>query len=99
MPTPSSANERCSACRSDAGATPTSWELSPCTWPATARAGTPATSSCSMAGTTLSERPGGDPSKLVHLYTGADGRSHFADLELATSLDAGGVLFGLQTAV
>jgi len=33
--------------------------------------------------------------KLIHLHTGADGRSHFRDLELAVTTDRAGVLFAL----
>jgi hypothetical protein len=34
--------------------------------------------------------------KVAHLYTGDDGRSHFRDLELATTTDPGGVLLELR---
>lgn len=37
--------------------------------------------------------------KLIHLYTGPDGRSHFRDLALAVTEDRGGLLFELGDAV
>jgi hypothetical protein len=37
--------------------------------------------------------------KLIHLYTGDDGRSHFRDLEVLTITDAGGLFFELRDSV
>jgi hypothetical protein len=37
--------------------------------------------------------------KLLHLFTGSDGRSHFRDLELAVTVDAGGSFVELREAV
>jgi hypothetical protein len=37
--------------------------------------------------------------RIVHLHTGSDGESHFADLEVEITEDAGGTKFELLTAV